>query len=33
MTAPLVAVALASAALGLWPAAVLDLLHGVVGDL
>ena len=33
MTAPLIVVALASMGLGLWPSLVLDLLHGVVGDL
>lgn len=33
MTAPLVLVALVSALLGLWPSLVLDLFHGVIGDL
>ena len=33
MTAPLIVVALVSMLLGLWPSVVLDLLHGVIGDL
>ena len=33
MTAPLIVVAVASVVLGMWPSVILDLLHGVVGDL
>ncbi len=33
MTAPLLVVALVSVLLGLWPSLILDLFHGVIGDL